>query len=144
MFSKSLGYIRLHNIAVHYSLSSCSVEENSSEVKRAGLLPFIGWREMHAIWYRTVNYCTVLYTAVLYSTLLDTQLSIGNKKQEENGRKEGGAWTSRGRQGAQLWLDILYRLEKATFVGAELVLENTVDRMVSIVRVIIQYTTFRN
>ena len=32
---------------------------------------------------------------------------------------------------------LLYRLEKANFVGAELVLENIVDRMVSIVRVII-------
>ena len=39
---------------------------------------------------------------------------------------------------------LLSRLEKATFVGAELVLENTLDRMVSTVRVIIQYTTFRN
>ena len=39
---------------------------------------------------------------------------------------------------------LLYRLEKATFVGAELVLENTVGRMVSTVRVLIQYATFRN
>ena len=39
---------------------------------------------------------------------------------------------------------LLYRLEKATFIGAELVLENTVGQMVSTVRVIIQYTAVRN
>ena len=87
--------------------------------------------------------------------------STGKYQHEVKGVPEGAA---RGNPSTECWyftvlpdssqgtgitqfimlLLLLYRLEKATLVGAELVLENTIERMVSTVRVIIQYASFRN
>ena len=116
--------------------------------------------------YADLNLCwhIILIFILLFSTQSVPRReegSTGKYQHEVKGVPEGAA---RGNPSTECWyftvlpdssqgtgitqfimlLLLLYRLEKATLVGAELVLENTIERMVSTVRVIIQYASFRN